>query len=81
VQPRCAYVDVSPVTLSTETRVALLPELTKDTTLSVIRSRRLDILFTNDTYLLVKTATQQQNQKPIVYELKKNTIMAITWCE
>jgi hypothetical protein len=29
----------------------------------------------------VKTATQQQNQKPIVYELKKNNVLTITWCE
>jgi len=81
VQPRCAYVDVSPETLSAQTRAMLLPAQSGDTTLSVMRSHQLSVLYSNDTYLLVKSPTQEQRREPIVYELKRDDLKSITWCD
>jgi hypothetical protein len=74
-------VDLSPGTLSAETGAMLLPDQPADTTHSVIRSHQLAVLFSTDTYLLVKAPRQEQRRDSNVYELKKGDLKAITWCD
>jgi len=91
-QPRCAYVDlvrdeVAPPTLAELTRPVDMDKVA--VTEKVVRSTKLEVYFANSDYLLVRAAIVPGGQKeadPLsnpnrLYELRKETIRAIQWCQ
>ncbi len=81
VQPRCAYVDVTIGKVSTETLDGIVARKAPDKKeIHVVRTKKLDVFFSGRDFMLIRPQSGKGHAKPI-YELKKDVIKAITWCD
>lgn len=90
-EPRCAYVDLVQEETSLSTLSKLVPinssEGTPYAEIKVVRSRKLDVYFSSNDYLLVRIADNDNTYGSInpieapLYELPKEVIRVIEWCK
>lgn len=89
-EPRSAYVDMIVKEVSKDTLDVLVPPYAPPAVATtdapqVVRSRRLQVFFSSNDYLLVKPAPDEHGQdlpqtgETPLYELKKEVIRAVTW--
>jgi len=87
--PRYAYIDLDSQLISTITQAVMAPEgklqaLIVPGQSKVIRSRKLQVFFSNSDYLLVRLESGpniSDIKSAPLYELKTEIIRAITWCK
>jgi hypothetical protein len=77
VQPRCAHMDVSVAEISPETRQIILPAGKANGDSKTVRSVQVEVLFSKGDLLMVRP----HGDYGMVYEIKKDNIQAITWCD
>lgn len=77
VQPRCAYMDVSVAEISPETRQIILPAGKANGDSKTVRSVQVEVLFSKGDLLMVRPHGDYR----MIYEIKKDNIQAITWCD
>jgi len=84
IRPRCAAVDIITDKVSDQLLAALA--ISKDVTpvMRVVRSNVVDVLYTSNDFLIVKlrvpASSQSTYQRPVVYQLSRDVVGAITWC-
>jgi hypothetical protein len=86
VRPRCAFLDIQKEGLSDDTLRGILPEATQtpiptpspmaspDSGQGIVRSQKVDVLFSGSDYILIRTESG-------VYEIKRDLIHAVRSCE
>jgi hypothetical protein len=87
--PRCAYVDLVREDISPSTMVALVSaqpsEISDQSWAKVVRSDKLYVYFSSGDYLLVRLANTNNNsvkrEELPLYQLQKEAIRVIRWCE
>lgn len=78
LKPRCAQLDVITTQLSNETLNAILPLNTAIDDRRVLRSKDVNVFFSNNEFLLVSPFIE--NNKSEIYEIKRSNLEAIIWC-
>jgi len=81
IRPRCAELDLIKEQLSNETIEALLPKESMKSNSLVVRSIPVDVFFSGGDFMLVKQRTQKQHGNLRTYEVKKEVVQAVSWCD
>lgn len=79
-RPRCAFVDVISNEISPELQKTLFSSANTVNT-DIIRSVQLDVYFAGNDFMLVKPHSKTPQSEITTYEIPKNVVHAITWCE
>jgi len=89
-QPRCAYIDLVREEIAPSSLAVLVPSRPVDTATAsqskVVRSNKLNVYFSSNDYLLVRTATHAKDASSAdlknapLYELRKEVIRLVEWC-
>ncbi len=89
-RPRCAYIDLVRQDIAPSSLSALVPsrpvDAATDSQSKVVRSNKLNVYFSSNDYLLVRTATHAKDASSAdlknapLYELRKEVIRLVQWC-
>jgi hypothetical protein len=80
IRPRCAYLDVVTDQLSSDVSQVLIPNM-QASHFHVSHSIQVDVLYSNNEFLLVKPAMHQSStQESMIYEIRRDILQAISWC-
>ncbi len=90
-EPRCAFIDLVREDIGRSTLTALVPSQTSDSATTtppkIVRSRQLNVYFSSNDYLLVRTAADTKDdtssalKNTPLYELRKEVIRVVQWCQ
>ena len=79
--PRCAFLDVDPTKLSEETATLIMPIPDPDSLPSIQRSLQLDVYFSNDEVLMVRSFNQRSDPDFPILEIPHTIVESISWCD
>jgi hypothetical protein len=80
-RPRCAYLDVTRDEISAQTQQAILPAGETTSEAGVVRSVQVEVLFSNGDLLMIRPQVIAPGRERVVYQLQRDNVQAITWCD
>lgn len=81
VRPRCAYLDVARDQLSDETLRGIVGTSATSPNEKVVRSLKLNVVFAGGDVLLATPLGNRRETNFTVYEIRKEILHAVTWCD
>jgi hypothetical protein len=78
MRPRCAYIDIEISKISDKTLKEVFIDSVIVNNPNVIRSERVDVLYVGSEVIIIKP---QSSITQTVYEIRKENISSIVWCE
>lgn len=81
VRPRCAYVDVKTEEVSSAVQQSILPAAGPDAAGKIARSVQLDVHFSDGGLMLVKPHAERPEFRSPTFEIKKDAVQAVVWCD
>lgn len=79
LRPRCAYLDIEHEQVSAETLSEIAPHDARGPDAGVIRSSKVEVLFSGGGMLLVRPGENMADRR--VYEIGRDTVQAISSCD
>lgn len=79
--PRCAYLDIVTAEVSDTTFKEVVDTDRVRTETAVVRSKRINILFSGTDFMLIRHLAEKQGTKTKVYDIKKSVVRVVTWCD
>lgn len=81
VRPRCAFFDVAQDEFSSETNQDILLGGQTSPTDSVVRTVQLDVLYSNSSALIIKPYSIDEETRGPIYEIQRDAVQSIYWCD